>query len=137
LLVTVDESGSVGQDTCELFFAELASLVKKVDIDLVEFDCECDSKEIVTWKKNKKIPLLRKKCGGTCFDAPNNVANDLKNRGRWDGFLIVTDGQAPQPGPSRLKRAWVLGPGCKLEFPTTDLVIKIEKDAPVAKGAWR
>ena len=137
LLICVDESGSVGQETCELFFAEIASLTKRVDVDLVEFDCACDSNDIVTWKKNKKMPLMRKKCGGTCFDAPNNVANHQKNRGRWDGVLIVTDGQAPQPGPSRLKRGWVLGPGCKLEFPTSDLVIMIEKDAPMSKGAWR
>jgi predicted metal-dependent peptidase len=137
LLVCVDESGSVGAETCELFFAELASLTKRVDIDIVEFDCECSSKDIVPWKKNRKVPLLRKKCGGTCFSAPTAVANDQKNRGRWDGVLILTDGMAPKPIPSRLKRGWVLGPGNKLEFSTDELVVKIEKNAPIAKGAWR
>ena len=27
-----------------------------------------------------------------------------------DGYLVLTDGYAPDPGPSRIKRGWVITP---------------------------
>jgi len=138
LLVAVDQSGSVGDEMLSQFFAELVSLTKKVEIDLLPFDCACSDNDVVKWTKGT-IPFeatQRVKCGGTNFDAPTNVFNDPKNRGRWDGLLILTDGCAPAPGPTRLKRGWILGNGCKLEFPSDELQIFVTKEQR-QEGAWR
>jgi predicted metal-dependent peptidase len=138
LLIARDESGSVHNEMLAEFFGELATLTKKVEIDFLPFDCYCNVKDVVRWSKGS-IPdkaTKRTRGGGTDFNAPSDVFNDPKNRGRWDGLLIMTDGMAPAPGPVRGKRGWILGNGCTLEFPTTELTINITKDKPVT-GAWR
>lgn len=136
LLVAIDESGSVPNGCVELFFAELMSLTRQVDIDIVSFDAACDPDEIVSWKKGQGMPVYRTRCGGTDFDAPTNVANDPRFRGRWDGFIILTDGYAPKPGPSRIQRAWGIAPGCEPMFQTDELLFKIEKGETLKKGSW-
>lgn len=136
LLIAIDESGSVGNEMLEMFFAELEQLTKKVDITLLHFDCSCSDKDLHEWKKGQRPNLKRMKTGGTNFDAPTNLANHPSHRGRWDGLLIMTDGCAPKPGPSRIKRGWVVGEGCKLEFSTNDIQISLSKEHPM-KGAWR
>jgi len=136
LLIAIDESGSVGDDMLEMFFAELESLTKKVDVTLLHFDCSASMKDVYEWKKGQRPKLNRVKHGGTDFDAPTRLANDPKNRGRWDGMLIMTDGCAPAPGPSRIKRGWVLGQGCKLYFPSDEIQVFLTKERPMA-GAWR
>lgn len=138
LLVARDESGSVDDEALALFFGELMTFTKRVEIDFVPFDCNCSVKDVVRWQRNN-IPhkaTLRTKCGGTNFDAPTRVFNDPKNRGRWDGLLILTDGCAPAPVAARGKRGWVLAPGCKLEFPSNELQVFVTKDKPMI-GAWR
>jgi predicted metal-dependent peptidase len=52
-------------------------------------------------------------CGGTDFNAPTKHANSQKN---LDGYIILTDGGAEKPKPSRLKRCYILAPGQKLFF---------------------
>jgi len=136
LFVALDESGSVSDEMLEMFFAELDGLTKKTSITLCHFDCDAGPKDLYEWKKGTRPKLKRVKGGGTNFDAPTNIVNDPKNRGRWDGMIICTDGQAPAPGPSRIKRAWVLGQGCKLNFSTSELVINLTKEEQM-KGAWR
>lgn len=138
LLIARDESGSVSNEMIELFFGELNTLTKKVEIDFLPFDCSCNEKEIVKWSKGT-IPAAatkRTRGGGTDFNAPSKIFNDPKNRGRWDGMLIMTDGMAPQPGPVRGKRGWILGKGCKLDFQSSELQIFVSKDKPMG-GAWR
>lgn len=138
LLIARDESGSVSNEMLEEFFAELNTLTKKVEIDFLPFDCGCSESEITRWKKGN-IPTkatMRTRGGGTDFNAPTAIFNDPKNRGRWDGMLILTDGMAPKPGPSRGRRGWILAKNCKLEFNTEELQVFVSKDAPIV-GAWR
>lgn len=130
LIIFRDESGSVSNEMLSDFFAELASLTKNVEIDFCPFDCYCDEKDIVPWRKGT-IPekaTKRTRGGGTDFNAPTAIINDVKNRKRWDGALIMTDGYAPKPEPSYKKRGWVLAKGCKLEFESPELQIKIENN---------
>jgi predicted metal-dependent peptidase len=136
LLVAIDESGSVDDSMLEMFFAELEQLTKRVDVTLLHFDCSCDEADVYEWKKGTRPKLQRMRAGGTNFDAPTNLVNDPKNRGRWDGWLCMTDGCAPAPGPSRLKRGWILGQGCKLAFPSKEIQISMNKER-VNHGAWR
>ena len=74
--------------------------------------------------------------GGTDFNAPTNFANSPKNRGRWDGLLICTDGECEAPTASRIKRGYVIGKGRKLLFNTSDIVITMDNNKSV-NGAWR
>lgn len=138
LLIARDESGSVVDQWLEEFFGELATLTKKVEIDLLPFDCTADVKDVVRWTKGQ-IPRkagIRTKTGGTDFNAPTEIFNDPKNRGRWDGLLILTDGCAPAPNTCRGKRGWVLATGTQLMFPSDELQIFMTKDRPMS-GAWR
>lgn len=138
LLIARDESGSVIDSWLEDFFGELNVLTKKVEIDLLPFDCTASDKDIVRWGKGTvpKKAGIRTKGGGTNFDAPTRIFNDPKNRGRWDGLLILTDGGAPQPGSCRGKRGWVLAKGTELMFKTDELQIFMTKDKQMT-GAWR
>jgi predicted metal-dependent peptidase len=138
LLIARDQSGSVSNEMLEDFFAEMSSLTKTVEVDILNFDCSANEKEIFSWKKGTcpERAGKRERMGGTNFDAPTRVFNDPKNRGRWDGLLILTDGEAPAPGPCRGKRGWVLAKGCKLYFPSDELQIFVDRDKPV-EGAWR
>ncbi len=136
LLVAIDQSGSVDSEMLELFFAELTSATRKIEVDILPFDCYADVKDVWTWHKGENIPPTREKCGGTCFNAPTEVFNDPKNIGRWDGMLIMTDGQAPKPVVSRQKRGWILGKGCSTKFETDELTINLDEDKPMT-GAWR
>lgn len=138
LLVARDESGSVSKQMLELFFGELNSLTRKVEIDFLPFDSDCSNNDVVRWSKGTipEAATMRTKCGGTDFNAPTRVFNDPRNRGRWDGLLILTDGGAPAPIPSRAKRGWVLAPGCKLIFNTSELQIPITSDKPMTDAFW-
>lgn len=136
LLVAIDQSGSVSNEMLVEFFAELGSLTKKVSIDVLPFDTIAQEKDLFAWKRGSNITPKRVRGGGTDFNAPTNFANDPKNRGRWDGLLICTDGECEAPGPSRIKRGYVIGKGRKMLFNTNDIVIKMD-DAKSVQGAWR
>jgi len=127
--VFVDQSGSVDDKSLIRVFGALNMLAKKVEFDVFHFDTEVDQANGFTWKKGKKFPsVLRTRCGGTDFNAPTNFVNDVKNRGRWDGYFIVTDGECAKPKPSRLKRAWIIVPGRKLLFQTDEFTVTMSKD---------
>lgn len=136
LLVAVDQSGSVSDQMLSLFFGELASLTKRVSVTILPFDYTVAEKDMVEWKKGTNPDIKRVRGGGTDFNAPTVFANDPKNRGKWDGMLILTDGECSPPGPSRIKRGWVLGQGCKLHFPTDEITISLDPN-PQKSGAWR
>ena len=136
LLIAIDQSGSVDDGMLEMFFAELRTLNKKIEIDILPFDCSANVEEVYTWKRGACPMAKRTRTGGTDFNAPTRVANDPKNRGRWDGLLIMTDGMAPEPIGSRIKRGWVIGQGQTMHFSTSELVIKLDDGQP-STGAWR
>lgn len=136
LLIAIDQSGSVDNEMLAEFFSELGSLTKKVTIDVLPFDTIALEKDLYTWRKGANIPAKRVRGGGTDFNAPTQFANDPKNRGRWDGMLIMTDGECFAPGPSRIKRGYVIGKGRKLQFKSDDIVIQMS-DARATTGAWR
>lgn len=136
LLIAVDQSGSVSDAMLSLFFGELASLTKRVSVTILPFDYTVAEDQMVEWKKGTNPDIKRVRGGGTDFEAPTRFANDPKNRGKWDGMLILTDGECSRPGPSRIKRGWVLGQGCTLGFPTDEITITLDPN-PQKSGAWR
>jgi predicted metal-dependent peptidase len=130
IAVYIDQSGSVSDSELELLFGELASLARNTSFTVYHFDTEVDETSETEWKKGRVPTTLRTRSGGTCFKAPTVHAN--KNKHRFDGYLILTDGGAPNPGSSKLKRGWVITPGQDLYFKDTsprDFVIRMKKKA--------
>jgi len=128
IAVYIDQSGSVSDSELELLFGELASLARNTSFTVYHFDTEVDETSETEWKKGRIPTTLRTRSGGTCFKAPSEHAN--KNKHRFDGYLILTDGGAGDPGHSKLKRGWVLTPGQDLYFKDTsprDFVIRMKK----------
>jgi len=127
IAIYIDQSGSVSDSNLELLFAELRNLAKRTEFICYHFDAEVDEASETPWRKGKTPTTLRTRCGGTDFRAPTEHAN--KNASRFDGYLILTDGEAPDPGPSKLKRGWVIVPNRELGFQssTRDFVIKMKK----------
>jgi len=132
--VYIDQSGSVGTNELELLFAELANLARYTEFVTYHFDTAVDEKSRATWKPGKTPDAHRTRCGGTCFTAPTEHAN--KRRKEFDGFLILTDGYAPDPGPSRLRRGWIITPdGAKQDWMTRGNDFVIEMKWPAEKEA--
>ena len=112
--VYVDQSGSVDDGSLALIYAELEQLSRKVTFTFIPFDSTVDTDNEIVWKKGKKQRLNRFRCGGTNFHAVAEHAE--ANKHRFDGYIVCTDGEAADPGPSRMRRAWVIVPGRKLYF---------------------
>lgn len=131
IAVYIDQSGSVGDEDLQLLFGNLMDLAKHTEFTLFNFDTEVDEKSERVWTKNKTPGLERTRCGGTDFKAASAHAN--KNKHRFDGYLILTDGECADPGPSQLKRGWVIVPDRKLHFTPSsrDFVIKMKRDQKV------
>ena len=114
IAVYIDQSGSVGGEELELLFGELRNLARYTEFTVYHFDTVVDTDSETVWRKGKTPETHRTRCGGTDFTAPTKHAN--KNSNRFDGYLILTDGEAYDPGPSKLKRGWVIVPGRQLLF---------------------
>jgi len=128
LAVYMDQSGSVSDQDMALLFGELNNLAKKVQFTLLPFDSSVDTANEIEWRRGQKVPPQRFRCGGTNFSAVAKHADE--NKHRFDGYIVLTDGECSDPGPSRLRRAWVIVPGRELMFPAPagDLVIKMKPD---------
>ena len=127
IAVYIDQSGSVGDKELSMAFAELRSLARRTEFTTFHFDTSVDEKSETKWKKGKTPQVHRTRSGGTCFDCVTTHAN--KNRNRFDGYIIITDGEAAKPTPSRLKRCWLLVPGTNLCFTNDkqDFVARMKK----------
>lgn len=133
--VFVDMSGSVSDEALEQIYAVLGSLAKQVTFKFYPFDSEVDDKNAFEWKKGQKKETIRYRAGGTSFIAVNEFVK--KHRGELDGVIICTDGCAEDPGPSPIRRCWVLVPGTKLMFPaaSNDIVVQMEETKVAAQAA--
>ena len=127
IAVYIDQSGSVSSTDLEMAFAELRSLARHTEFTTFHFDTEVDEKSETVWKKGKTPPAHRTRHGGTDFQCVTNHVH--KNRSRFDGYIIITDGEAAKPTSSRLKRCWLLVPGTKLLFTEDkqDFVARMKK----------
>ena len=115
IAVYLDQSGSVSDSDLELLASELDGLAKRVEFTLFNFDTSVDEQSERVLKKNRQVNLNRTRCGGTDFRCVQDHAN--KNAGRFDGYLVLTDGYAPNPGGfNKLKRGWVIVPTGQLQF---------------------
>jgi len=108
IAIYIDQSGSVGDNEIELFFAALSSLSKETEFTVYHFDTAVDEKSKKKWKKNQKYDGYRTRCGGTNFDSVAKHFED--NQSEYDGYIIMTDGYAPKPKKAIKKRCWMICP---------------------------
>ena len=130
IAVYLDQSGSVSDSDLDLLAGELGSLAKRVEFTLFNFDTSVDEKSERVLKRGRRVQLERTRCGGTDFRCVQDHAN--KNKGRFDGYLVLTDGYAPNPvGANRLKRGWVIVPTGQLQFKKSnrDFLIQMKAQA--------
>lgn len=131
IAVAIDQSGSVDDIQLQQIFGVLGSLAKRVNFTVIPFDHTVDEENIFEWKKGKLPDIKRTRGGGTSFDCVCNYVNHPTRRGKWDGLLICTDGECSDPGPSRIKRGWVITPNHKLLFTTNELVVSMDESSEV------
>lgn len=128
IAIYVDESGSMSEDELNKLYGELTSLSQRTDFYLYKFDTQVDEDSSFLWKKGKRLNVTRNLAGGTCFNAVTKHA--LKNKKKFDGYIIFTDGGAAKPKKSvGLKRAYMLLPNTDLAFERdpSDIIIKMKK----------
>jgi predicted metal-dependent peptidase len=114
IAVYIDQSGSVGPSDLELAFGNLKTLSKKTEFTTFHFDCEVDTDSELTWSRGRTPEVHRTRAGGTDFECVTKHANE--NKHRFDGYIIITDGEASKPSPSRIRRGWLIVPNRKLLF---------------------
>ena len=126
IAISIDQSGSVGDDMLALFFSELSSLAKYAEFTIIPFDTSVDPDKVWVWKKGKKHTFERVLCGGTNFDAPTEYVNQ---RGDFDGHIVLTDMEAPKPKPSKCQRMWATTPEYaeRPYFTTNERILVMEK----------
>jgi len=131
IAVYIDQSGSVDDESLELLFGNLMELAKHTEFTIFNFDTAVDEKSERVWKGNKNPGLGRTRCGGTDFKAASDHAN--KNKHRFDGYMICSDGECTDPGPSLLKRCWIIVPDRKMLFNPSkrDAVVKMKRNKVV------
>ncbi len=125
----IDQSGSVSDKELALCFGELRNLAKNTEFTCYHFDTEVDESSKKVWKRSKTPEASRTRAGGTCFKAPTKHA--VKNKRTFDGYIILTDGYAPDPGPSLVPRAWIITPDGAVQ----DWMFNYKKDV-VVKMKW-
>ena len=103
IAISIDQSGSVGDDMLAAFFAELNKLAELAEFTVIPFDTDVAKDKVFTWKKGESKTWERVLCGGTCFDAPTKFVNE----GAYDGHIVLTDMCAPKPIASKCQRMWM------------------------------
>ncbi|MDP3987301.1 MAG: VWA-like domain-containing protein [Nanoarchaeota archaeon] len=125
IAISIDQSGSVGDELLATFFTELDKLAEIASFTVIPFDHEVSEKEIFVWKKGETKKWVRVLCGGTNFDAPTRYVN---KQSKFDGHMILTDLCAPKPIPSKCQRIWMTNKenADRPYFQTNELVVAIE-----------
>ena len=124
IAISIDQSGSVGDDMLALFFSELNKLADIATFTVVPFDTAVDDTKVYVWKKGKKRVWERVLCGGTDFNAPTKWVNDRA----FDGHIVLTDMCAPKPVSSKSRRMWMTTKAYfdSPYFQTNEIVVAID-----------
>jgi len=139
MLMAVDMSGSVDDQSLESIFGVLRDCSKRTSFTVLPFDHTVAEKDMFEWKRGQTPKFKRVRSGGTCFQAVIDFVNRADNRGKFDGVIFCTDGECSKPTGTNIKIAWVIVPNRKLLFETRDLVISMndDKTSTIKKGACR
>ena len=124
IAISIDQSGSVGDEMLSKFFTWLNDFAQYADFTVVPFDDQVFEDKVYVWKKGTKHAKERVLCGGTNFDAPTSYVNEND----FDGHIICTDMCAPAPKRSLCQRMWVTDSACAASpyFSTKERVLIVE-----------
>jgi predicted metal-dependent peptidase len=113
LLVAVDTSGSIDQDSLDSFFSEIDSMWRKgAEIEIVE--CDCTVKR--SYPYMGITPKQVSGGGGTSFDPVFEYTRRFQNM-HYDGLIYLTDGFADKPRIKPVcKVLWVITPDGTMEY---------------------
>lgn len=132
LLWAIDQSGSMSDEDVGRGLAEAFGCGKATEIDVVNFDTEVDESSFFSVKNGRGFQWKRTRCGGTNFDCVRRFVAQSKNKGRWTGVVIMTDGYAPEMGRTALKVLWLVTPTGSTEgVRNGDLLVKMDTPKPV------
>lgn len=126
----IDQSGSMSDQDVQLAMAAAFECSKEVEIDVYNFDTSVDESSHQVWKKGITTEWRRTRSGGTSFDGVRDFVSESRNKGRWTGIAIVTDGYAPKMSQLLgVKVIWLITPGGTLEYVREgDLVVKMKEE---------
>ena len=124
IAISIDQSGSVGDDMLALFFNELNKLADIATFTVVPFDTMVDDSKVYVWKKGTRKVWERVLCGGTDFNAPTKWVNERN----FDGHIVLTDMCAPKPIHSKSRRMWMTTKAYfdSPYFQTNEIVVAID-----------
>lgn len=111
LLIAIDTSGSVGSEELGRYFRIITTFFKYgiQEIDVLMFDTEVHGDPLpLTEAKKSKQEFKVKGRGGTDFQTPIDY---MVAHPQYDGLIILTDGDAPNPEVPphlRTKLLWVI-----------------------------
>lgn len=122
----IDQSGSMGDDDVARGLAEGLNCSRTGQIDIMNFDTSIDEGSFHTVKRGSGFKWLRTRCGGTDFDCVADYLNDLQNKNKYSGAVVVTDGYAPKMKHCKTPILWLVTPGGTMETVRPgDLVIRM------------
>jgi len=129
MAISMDQSGSVGNDLLSAFYAELSKLATLATFTVIPFDHEVAEEGVYVWKRGETKRWERVRSGGTGFNPPTNWVNERN----FDGHIVLTDMCAPKPGRSKCQRMWMTDEhnAANPYFQTDERVIAIKPDASV------
>lgn len=124
IAISIDESGSVGNEMMKKFFGWLNALAKFATFTVIPFDDEVFEDKVYVWEQGTHKPVHRELRGGTNFDAPT----DFVNKRNFDGHIILTDMCAGKPGRSKCQRMWITTQACaqRSYFETNERILVVD-----------
>jgi predicted metal-dependent peptidase len=107
VVVVIDTSGSIDNDTLMLFMAEIEG-IRRTGAEIVVIESDCEVQRVYPYRRHQEISLSGG--GGTAFDPAFEYINSGKS-GSFDACIYLTDGYAPEPEiKPRTSLLWVLTP---------------------------
>jgi predicted metal-dependent peptidase len=111
IAVVIDTSGSIDEQTLNIFFAEIEA-IRRTGADVTVIECDAAVGNVYAFKKNVTPKVTGG--GGTNYDPAFEYINANRNL-RIDACVYLTDGYAPEPQVKpRCKLLYVITPEGKL-----------------------
>lgn len=106
-MIAVDTSGSISTEMLKHFFSVIVKFFKYgiEQIDVIQFDCAIHGECMSLKKAKKQNSFAVHGRGGTSFQP---VLDYLHEHNRYDGLIILTDGDAEIPNKGSITRTRIL-----------------------------
>ena len=126
----IDQSGSMSDADVQLAMSAAWECSKETEIDVYNFDTSVDEASHQVWKRGISTPWSRTRSGGTDFNGVRDFVIESRNKGKWQGIAILSDGYAAKMGQMiGVKVIWLITPGGTVEYVREgDLLVKMKEE---------